>query len=181
MEETDGEMTDNITSYGGRSTTRQIATRAAALSIVLAAAWLLWSGLYKPLLLAFGLFSCALVVYVSLRMRLFEYSVFTLKFGWRLLGYWGWLGKEVVKSSLQVSRAVLSPGLAISPTVAELDSEGRHPIDIATLGNCITLTPGTLTLRIRDGRLIVHALTREGAEDVLDGEMNRRVARLRGD
>ena len=51
--------------------------------------------------------------------------------------------------------------------------------DIATLGNCITLTPGTLTIRIRDGRLLVHSLTREGAEDVLEGEMNRRVARLR--
>ena len=171
-------MTESSNSPG---TTRDIAVRAAALSVVLAAAWLLWSGLYKPLLLGLGAFSCALVVYVSLRMRLFEYSFFTLKFGWRLLGYWAWLAKEIVKSSLQVTRAVLSPGLDISPTVTEVDAQSRHPVDIATLGNCITLTPGTLTMRIRDGRLIVHALTREGAEDVLDGEMNRRVAALRED
>ena len=171
-------MTESSNSPG---TTRDIAVRAAALSVVLAAAWLLWSGLYKPLLLGLGAFSCALVVYVSLRMRLFEYSFFTLKFGWRLLGYWAWLAKEIVKSSLQVTRAVLSPGLDISPTVAEVDAQSRHPVDIATLGNCITLTPGTLTMRIRDGRLIVHALTREGAEDVLEGEMNRRVAALRED
>jgi multicomponent Na+:H+ antiporter subunit E len=169
-------MTESSNSPG---TTRDIAVRAAALSVVLAAAWLLWSGLYKPLLLGLGAFSCALVVYVSLRMRLFEYSFFTPKFGWRLLGYWAWLAKEIVKSSLQVTRAVLSPGLDISPTVTEFDAQSRHPVDIATLGNCITLTPGTLTMRIRDGRLIVHALTREGAEDVLDGEMNRRVAALR--
>lgn len=171
-------MTESSNSPG---TTRDIAVRAAALSVVLAAAWLLWSGLYKPLLLGLGAFSCALVVYVSLRMRLFEYSFFTLKFGWRLLGYWAWLAKEIVKSSLQVTRAVLSPGLDISPTVTEVDAQSRHPVDIATLGNCITLTPGTLTMRIRDGRLIVHALTREGAEDVLEGEMNRRVAALRED
>ena len=171
-------MTESSNSPG---TTRDIAVRAAALSVVLAAAWLLWSGLYKPLLLGLGAFSCALVVYVSLRMRLFEYSFFTLKFGWRLLRYWAWLAKEIVKSSLQVTRAVLSPGLDISPTVTEVDAQSRHPVDIATLGNCITLTPGTLTMRIRDGRLIVHALTREGAEDVLEGEMNRRVAALRED
>ncbi len=172
-------MTESTTSEGGGTQTGTIAIRAAALTAVLAVAWLLWSGLYKPLLLALGAFSCALVVYASLRMRLFEYSVFSVRFGWRLLGYWAWLGKEVVKSSLQVSRAVLSPGLPISPTVAELDAESRHPVDVATLGNCITLTPGTLTIRIRDGRLLVHALTREGAEDVMGGEMNRRVARLR--
>jgi multicomponent Na+:H+ antiporter subunit E len=76
---------------------------------------------------------------------------------------------------------VLSPGLTISPTLAEVDAAGRHPVDIATLGNCITLTPGTLTIQIRDGRLMVHALTRDGAEDILKGEMNRRVAALRED
>jgi multicomponent Na+:H+ antiporter subunit E len=161
------------------NTTGIIATRALALTVVLATAWLLWSGLYKPLLLALGAFSCAMVIYMSFRMQLFGYSVFTPSFGWRLLGYWLWLGKEVVKSSLLVSRIVLSPRLPISPTTAQLDAKSRHPVDLATLGNCITLTPGTLTLRIRDGRLTVHALTREVAEDLMNGEMNRRVARLR--
>jgi len=158
-----------------------IAPRVGALAALLAAAWLLWSGLYKPLLLGLGAFSCALVVYICLRMRLFDYSVFTPRFGWRLLRFWAWLGKEIVKSSLQVTRAVLSPALPISPTVAEVDALSRHPVDLATLGNCITLTPGTLTLRIRDGRLMVHALTREGAADVAEGEMNHRVAGLRED
>ena len=174
-------MTEHSTSPSGTDASRDIAVRAAALAALLAAAWLLWSGLYKPLLLGLGAFSTALVVYVSLRMHLFEYSFFTLRFTWRLLGYWVWLAREIVKSSLQVSYAVLTPGLQIEPTVAEVDAKSRHPVDIATLGNCITLTPGTLTMRIRDGRLLVHALTREGAEDVLGGEMNRRVAALRED
>ncbi|MEJ2515816.1 MAG: Na+/H+ antiporter subunit E [Gammaproteobacteria bacterium] len=156
-----------------------VAARAAALAAVLATAWLLWSGLYKPLLLGLGAFSCALVVYASLRMRLLDYSVFSARFGWRLLGYWGWLGKEVARSTMQVTRAVLSPSLPISPTVAELDAESRNRVDLAMLGNSITLTPGTLTIRIRDGRLMVHALTKEGAEEVMEGEMNRRVGRLR--
>jgi multicomponent Na+:H+ antiporter subunit E len=172
-------VTEPTTGELDGATRGPLAARVAALATVLAAAWLLWSGLYKPLLLALGAFSCGLVVYVSLRMRLFDYSVYGLRFGWRLLGYWVWLGKEIVRSSLQVSRAVLSPAMPISPTVAEVEAESLHPMDVATLGNCITLTPGTLTIRIRDGKLMVHALTREGADDVVDGEMNRRVARLR--
>jgi multicomponent Na+:H+ antiporter subunit E len=172
-------MNGNSANQNTMSAGGTIAVRALALASVLVAAWLLWSGLYKPLLLALGAFSCALVIYISFRMQMFEYSVFSLRFGWRLLGFWGWLGKEAVKSSLLVSRIVLSPRLPISPTMTEMDAKSRHPVDLATLGNCITLTPGTLTLRIRDGRLTVHALTREVADDLLDGEMNRRVARLR--
>lgn len=172
-------MIESSTSHGAPGATGHNAGRAAALAAVLAATWLLWSGLYKPLLLALGAFSCALVVYLSLRMRLFRYGIFTPVYGCRLLGFWVWLTGQIVRSSLQVSRAVLSPRLPISPTVAELDATSQHPVDLATLGNGITLTPGTLTLRIRDGRLMIHALHREGAEEVLDGEMDRRVARLR--
>jgi multicomponent Na+:H+ antiporter subunit E len=172
-------MSESSTGHGAPDATGHIAGRAATLAAVLAVTWLLWSGLYKPLLLALGAFSCALVVYIAVRMRLFRYVIFTPRFGWRLLGFWAWLVGQIFKSSIQVSRNVLSPGLPISPTVAEFDATSRHPVDIATLGNGITLTPGTLTLRIRDGRLMVHALNREGAEEVLDGEMDRRVARLR--
>jgi len=172
-------MSRSSSDEGAGTTRGVIAARAAVLAVVLAAAWLLWSGLYKPLLLALGAFSCALVVYASLRMHLFDYSMVTVRFSWRLIGYWAWLGKEIAKSSLQVSRVVLSPRLPVSPTVAELEATSRHPVDVAMLGNSITLTPGTLTIRIRDGGLMVHALTREGAQDVIDGEINRRIAGLR--
>ena len=173
-------MTESSTDPEATATRQEVAVRAAGLAAVLTVTWLLLSGLYKPLLLGLGAFSCALVVYVSLRMHLLDTGFFTLRFCLRMIGYWGWLAKEIVKSSLEVTRTVLSPGLPISPTVAELNARSRHPMDIATLGNSITLTPGTLTIRIRDGRLIVHALTREGADNLLDGEMNRRVSELRG-
>jgi len=54
-------------------------------------------------------------------------------------------------------------------------------VDRAILGNAITLTPGTLTLNIEGDRILVHSLTEPGARDILDGEMDRRVAALRSD
>ena len=56
------------------STTRTI-TRMLALLIPLAAAWLLWSGIYKPLLLGLGLFSVLLTIYVKYRMEFFQTEV----------------------------------------------------------------------------------------------------------
>lgn len=154
-------------------------TRLILLGVLLAAAWLLWSGLYKPLLLSLGAFSCLLVLYLSYRMHLFDSDFYAPKFALRLVRFWGWLGKEIIRSSLEVTRVVLSPRLPIDPAVAEFTARSSHPVDRAILGNSITLTPGTLTLRIDEQHFIVHALTREGASDVLEGEMDRRVSRLR--
>jgi multicomponent Na+:H+ antiporter subunit E len=151
------------------------------LGVLLIAAWLLWSGFFKPLLLMLGAFSCALVLLVAHRMHLFDTDTFALRFTARLFRFWGWLGREIVRSSLQVTRAVLNPRLPISPTVAEFDSSCEHPLDRTILGNSITLTPGTLTLSIDGQHFIVHALSEQGARDILAGEMDRRVGELRGD
>jgi multicomponent Na+:H+ antiporter subunit E len=155
------------------------AGRMAVLAVLLATAWLLWSGMFKPLLLSLGAFSCLLVLYLARRMHLFEHDVFSLRFTGRLLRFWGWLGREIVTSSLEVTRTVLSPRLPISPTVAEFDTRCSHPVDRAILGNSITLTPGTLTLRIDDDHFVVHALTEDGARAITGGEMERRVYALR--
>ena len=149
------------------------------LALLLAAAWLLWSGFLKPLLLGLGVFSCALVVLLSHRLHFFDTDFFSLRFSLRLIRFWGWLAGQIVRSSLQVSRAVLTPRLPISPTVVDFKALTEHPVDLATLGNSIILTPGTLTLRIDGQRFSVHALTRAGAEDILAGEMDRRIAGLR--
>lgn len=146
--------------------------------LLLAAAWLLWSGLFKPLLIGLGVVSCLLTFVIVRRMGYFDNELFALRFSWRLLGFWAWLAREVLRSSLDVARVVLDPRLPISPRVIEIESTSKHPFDQVLLGNSITLTPGTLTLDLYDGKLRVHALTEVGARDLMSGEMDRRVAGL---
>ena len=153
--------------------------RMALMAILLAAAWLLWSGFFMPLLLGLGAFSCLLVVYLSNRMHLFDEDVYALRLSLRLFRFWAWLAGEIIRSSLEVSRAVLSPRLPISPTLVEIESGSSPPVDRAILGNSITLTPGTLTLNIEGQRVYAHALTRQGADALAEGEMNRRGSALR--
>lgn len=163
------------------STRPQTIMRALALLTLLVAAWLLWSGLFKPLLLGLGVFSCLLTLYVTHRMGYFDTDVFALRFGRRLLGYWLWLAKEVFKSSIDVARIVINPRLPISPKVVKIKAGREHPVDQAILANSITLTPGTLALDVHNGEITVHTLTEAGADDLIKGEMNRRVAELRRD
>ncbi|MEM8659815.1 MAG: Na+/H+ antiporter subunit E, partial [Pseudomonadota bacterium] len=84
------------------------------LFVTLAIVWLLWSGLYKPLVLGLGVFSCFLSVLLAHRMGFFRHQAM-----WRVLprlpGYWWWVLKEIVSSSIDVAKIVLSPKLEISP------------------------------------------------------------------
>ena len=158
-------------------------TRYKAMQILLTlllwfVAWLLWSGMTKPLLLVLGALSCLLVLVLSKRMGFFDKSVYSLHLVGHLIPFWGWLGKELVASNIQVARIVLDPELPISPTVTRIEALPKGPVGQAILGNSITLTPGTVTIDDHEGQLYVHCLTREGAAALQDGEINRRVAAL---
>ena len=56
----------------------------------------------------------------------------------------------------------------------------RTTAGVATYANSITLTPGTITVRLRGNDLTVHALTSDGALDLEGGAMDRRVNRFEG-
>ncbi|MDX1499027.1 MAG: Na+/H+ antiporter subunit E [Woeseiaceae bacterium] len=174
-------MSQRHDTAAGPSSAGSARGRLLILALMLAAAWLLWSGLYKPLLLGLGLLSCLLTLHVVRRMGYFDNDLFAFGYGFRLFGFWGWLTREIVRSSLEVARVVLRPSLALAPRVVKLDASALGPVDQALLGNSITLTPGTLTLDVHEDRLLVHALTPEGAAELEQGEMYRRVAALRAD
>lgn len=141
-------------------------------------AWLAWSGHYTPLLLAFGALSCALVTALAWRTGFFSSDVYTLHMGRRLVSLWMWLIVEIVRANLAVARIVLDPRRDISPQIISVNASDLPPPCQAILANAITLTPGTAALDINEGRIRVHCLSREIADDLRGGEMLRRVRRL---
>ena len=80
--------------------------RFTALLSLLITAWVLWSGIYTPLLLGLGALSCVLSLYLAHRVGFFN-EVFSLQVIPQLPRYWGWLLLENTKSSLDVARIIL--------------------------------------------------------------------------
>ena len=111
-------------------------------------------------------------------MGYFDSDVYALHLNMELLGYLVWLSREVLRSSLDVSRVVLKPKIEISPRIIEIDASHLHPVYQAILGNSITLTPGTLALDLHEGIIKVHTLTSEGADELIASEMAERVTAL---
>lgn len=144
---------------------------------ILAAVWLLWSGLYKPLVIGLGALSCLLTAFIAHRIGFFNQST-SLHLLPRMPGYWFKLFIEIIKSSIDVTRIVLNPKLPISPTEIEIKAAPKGPIGQAILGNSITLSPGTVTIDVFEGRMRIHCLTKESADELIACDINQRTAEL---
>ncbi|MCB1377221.1 MAG: Na+/H+ antiporter subunit E [Alphaproteobacteria bacterium] len=154
--------------------------RLIVLVIFLFAFWLALSGHYTPFLVASGAaISIALAFFVH-RLGTDDEESLPIQVLLRTPLYYPWLIKEIVKSAVTVARIILDPRLPISPTMTVLDASQKTTTGVATYGNSITLTPGTVTTDVRARRLTVYALTREGADDLEAGEMDRRVRGFEG-
>lgn len=152
----------------------------ALMGLALLAVWLLLSGLFKPLLIGLAVASVLLCLWLAGRMRIVDADNHPVWAALRYVPYWPWLSIEILKSSIEVARRVLSPSMPISPTVFEIKASQRTTIGRVVLANSITLTPGTVTLDVQEDRLRVHALSRDSVQALLDGDMDRRVTRAEG-
>lgn len=149
---------------------------------MLFAAWLTLSGHFEPLLLGLGVASCAAVVLITRRMDVVDREGQPLHLTLRALSsYWPWLLWEIAKSNIDVARRVVHPKLPISPTLVRLTPTQKSDLGLVIYANSITLTPGTITVDVEPGMLLVHAIAREGAVSLEAGDMDRRVTRMMGE
>lgn len=63
---------------------------------------------------------------------------------------------ELVKSTLDVARRVLSPSLPINPGIIKVKTRLTSPLGRIILANSITLTPGTMTVDTDGEDLYIH-------------------------
>ena len=150
------------------------------LAIALFAMWLLWSGHYTTLLIAFGVVSCLAVVSIARRMDNLDHQGHPIRIGLRIFTYVPWLLWAIAKANIDIARRVLSPRLPIEPNIVRVKASQKTELGQALYANSITLTPGTVTLLVSDDTLTIHALTRESAADLETGEMDRRVTGAEG-
>ncbi len=85
-----------------------------------------------------------------------------------LLRFAGFSIYELLSSSIRVAHDVLTPTLHARPGIIAIPLEVESDIEITTLANIITLTPGTVTLDISEDHkvLYVHAMFADDPERV---------------
>jgi len=131
------------------------------LVLALAVTWLTLSGYFKPMLLTLGALSIGFVVWLCQRMQIIDKETVPYEVTVRTLRYFVWLFAEIVKANMQVVKAVLNPNLEVSPTLVRVPSPQKTDIGRTMFANSITLTPGTVSVDLDEGDILVHALLSE--------------------
>jgi len=153
--------------------------RSILLFLTLLGFWLLLSGQFEsPFLITTGVLASILTVFICRRLDLIgsQYQPIESLLGFLL--YLPWLLVQIVRASLDVAWKSWSPRPAISPRLVEVPSQLKHPLAKTLLANSITLTPGTVTIDVREDTLLIHALSERAQRGVLEGTMEQRIAKM---
>ncbi len=152
----------------------------ALLGVGLFAFWLLLSGFWgNPLLLVLGLLSTGLALLIAARIRRRYQLSSPRTILTRLPRYLGWLLLEVYRANVAVIRNIWFPGRhPITPTVKRFPISSKSRLCQTIYANSITLTPGTVSFDVSDDHVTVHALEEGAVAELMDGDMNDRVAEL---
>lgn len=159
------------------------------LTIILFGFWVIMSGIWQLKFLVVGLATSLVVAWVTLPLlRLSSvsdqnksYMAFSLPY-LKLMAYIPWLLWEILKANVEVVKLILDPRMPIQPVMVTFEKPMSNPIAHVFLANSITLTPGTVTVDLRDGVYHVHAINQKAAESLApadgEGDMPRRISIL---
>lgn len=153
--------------------------------------WIILSGKFDLFHLSLGVISSAIVARMSADLLFQDRQTdFSTRIGraWRFARYDIWLLGQIIAANLYVVKLALTTRRmedVLDPYIFSFKSHLKTPFAQFVLANSITLTPGTVTIRIVDGIYTVHAITGQAAGDLEQAEniesvneMERRVAEV---
>ena len=125
--------------------------------LLLTGVWLLLNASLSPVVVVSGLGAALIIaVFFSVRHPVFKDMKLNPKAIIYLFIYFFVFTLELLKANFDVARRVLSPSLPINPGIVEVKTKLKSKIGRLALANSITLTPGTLTVDIKDDSLFIH-------------------------
>lgn len=144
--------------------------------------WIVFSGQFDGFHLTLGLIASAVVAatgneiaVLGRNLRLGQMFLLSIRF----VQYLSWLLVQILLANIHVFRLAISPHVRsrISPSIVTFKTTLRSDIAKFVLANSITLTPGTVTVKIEAGVFVIHAIDPVAATGLQD-QMERRVAWL---
>ncbi|MBW1690067.1 MAG: Na+/H+ antiporter subunit E [Deltaproteobacteria bacterium] len=141
----------------------RVALRNFAITfLILFGFWILLSGRFDYFHLTLGVICSLLVAYLSYDLLFFNVR----------------LGDFRIRARRFFQSAPLSPKMPIDPQILRFKTKLESDISWVAMANSITLTPGTITMDIREGEFFVHALDKKVAYDLNTGEMEDKIAHV---
>lgn len=145
------------------------------LAALLFSLWLSLSGQLNALMLSLGLASTLLIVFIANRMDVVDGEKYPTHMNTLLLRFWMVLFREVIISNIDVLKRIFKPGKNISPQLFELPLTHKSDLSRVIYANAITMTPGTVSVKVNKETITVHSLSIEAANDLCSGRLAKAV------
>tara|TARA_B100000575_G_C23055566_1_gene607687 strand:- start:88 stop:528 length:441 start_codon:yes stop_codon:yes gene_type:complete len=143
----------------------------------------LLSGKNMVLLLSLGALISILIVIYQYKLKILDDESLPIAILPRAIIYWIWLYKEILLSSLFVSKLILRFPMNISPKYFKLKSNQKTTMGFNIYANSITMTPGTISVLTNNNDKVIqiHAISEETKSALLNGVMDQKIKKLMGD
>lgn len=141
--------------------------------------WVVFNGKLNVEIAIFGvilsaavyLFSCKFLNYsLEKDKKLFRLIPLALKYLWLLIC-------EIVKSNLALIRVVYSRKMDVKPQLVTFTTPLKGAYK-SILADCITVTPGTISVLSEGDKLTVHALDKSMAEGIEDTDFQKQLLEM---
>jgi len=99
-----------------------------------------------------------LVKYVDFKIDIY-FPIKLLRFLFIYIPVFIW---KLILANLDVARRVLSPKIPVNPGIVEVKTDLKGDLGKLTLANSITLTPGTLSIDVKEDKIFVHTIDIKG-------------------
>lgn len=142
--------------------------------------WILFNGQLTLEIFLFGLLFAT--VFYAFLCKFFNFSVkkdikYIKKSGY-IIEYLIVLFIEIVKANICVGKMILSSKYDVEPAVVKFKSSLKSERARVALANSITLTPGTVTVRLQFDEFTVHCLDKSLAEGLNDSIFVKLLERI---
>lgn len=130
--------------------------------LLLLATWFLLNGKYDLVTIGIGVVvSLFIALIFCSRCEIFSEMNFSPKGIMYFFAYIFVFLVELVKSNIDIAKQVLTPSLPINPGIVEVETKLKSKIGRMILANSITLTPGTLTIKVEENTFFIHCVNVE--------------------
>lgn len=153
---------------------------ALLLTSVLTGTWIFFAGNWQVSTLITGLGAATAVTLASFRCNVVDREGHPFHLAFTLPFYWLWLAKEVLLSTLTITRIIWKPELEIHPGFTWLHLHQHTDLGRTIYANSVTMTPGTVCVNIQPRRVLVHAIEHNSLKELASGSIDKRILRLTG-
>lgn len=147
-----------------------------SLLVFLALLWWILSGYTKPLLVSLGIVSILFTTFMSYRMRVVDDESHPIHVSFKLLRLWAHLLWSIISSNIMVASMILGFRRDLRPQIVTGPVRQKSELGRVVLANSVTLSPGSITLDIRDDFIVAHAINDQSAHEVESGDLDRWVS-----